>query len=454
MRDAYRIDFTEGSIVKNLIRFTIPLILSNLIQQFYNTADQIVVGKYSGEIALAAVGATSTITNLILTLFICLSVGATVMCAKYCGAFDMERTSKTVHSSMCIACVGGVIATLIGVISARPLLVLMDVPKEILAYSVRYMTIIFAGVPFSLIFNFGSGILRARGDTKRPLYILAFTGFINVVLNMLFVIVFGMDEVGVALATIISQIISAAIVVYMLTKTNDIIRLDIKKLRFHKQETLDVLRIGIPAGLNIILYNFTEVVLQSTINTFGTVYIAANSVTGTITSYIGITHTAISNSMLSFAGQNHGAKKYLRIKKAIVVSIIMSLVISIAVITPMLLFPREILRVFTDEIEVVEAGVVKLIIMSLSFLLNGPLNVFGGTLRGIEKPNFPFLTSLVAICVVRIIWIGFVFPLHPTFDMIFYCYSISWFFAMIAQGSGSFYFINKLDKKEKSAVSS
>lgn len=442
------IDFTEGSIFKKLVAFTFPLILTGLLQHFYGTADQIVIGRMLGKWAMAAVGATGSITGMILVMFTSLSVGVTVMCAKYCGAKDEVRTQNTVHTAVCIALIGGAIPMIIGIVLARPLLMLTSVPADIIENSVKYMKVVFLGQPFSMLFNFCAGALRARGDTKRPLYILMITGLINVILNALFILL-GMEVIGVALSTVISQVLSAISIVYMMTRSDDMIRIDLKKIRIHTEELRAILRIGIPAGLNGMLYTFTGVLVQSGINAFGTVYIAANSAASDIIHYISLTHTAISNGMVSFAGQNHGAGNYSRIKKAIVYDVFIALAIGIGAFIIIVLFPNQLLGIFTNEQAVIEAGKSILIIMAFAFILNGPLNVFGGVLRGVEKPNIPFVTGLIAVCGSRVLWLKFLFPLYPKFEMIFYSYPLSVFLAMLAQGTTALYFVNKYEKQRK-----
>lgn len=442
-------DLTKGPIFKQLIVFSFPVILSSILQQFYNTADQIVVGRFSGEDALAAVGATSYVITLFVGLFSGLSVGATVVCAKYCGAGDAERTAKTVHSSIAIAVVGGLMGAFLGIVFSSPILNLIGVPDDISSQANAYMRIMLASFPFSLVYNFGAGILRARGDTKRPLYILFLTGFLNVLMNLWFVIAFKLGAIGVGLATAFSNVMSAFLVIMILVRSDDVIKLDLKKIRLHRTESVEILRIGIPAGFSTSLYSITNIFLQSTVNTFGTVYIAASSVVSNVTAYVNLITGAVGTAVVSFVGQNHGAKNYRRIRSVIKVSLVVSLISSAIMAGIAVAFSKQILGIYTDDSAVVEAGVGKLVIMAISFLLSGATGIYGSVLRGVEKPNICFVINILSICAVRIIWIGLIFPLYPIFEMVFFCYPLSWTVQIAVLGPISYKMLSKLERENE-----
>lgn len=420
-------DLTQGPILKSLLLFALPLIATNLLQQFYNTADQIVVGKFAGDAALASVGATTSVSSLMLNLFVGLSVGATITCAKFCGAKDKEHTGKTVHTAITLALTCGIVMAVLGISLSGLLLKMTDTPRDIFNSARLYMCIIFAGTPFSLTYNFGAGILRAAGETKYPLYILGVSGLVNVLLNLLLVIGFDMAEAGVGLATVTSQVISSVWVLYLLINRNDDLKLELKKLRFHKSELLNIIKLGIPAGLNAILYDIANIALQTSINTYGKEFIAASTAANSISNYISITQNSLGTATISFVGQNYGAKDYKRIKRIVWISLATTLAITTAMSLSISLFPEFFLGLFTKNPEVVKNGIGKTLIMCLGYIIFVPTTVLGSTLRGIEKPNLPLLINVVAIFLSRILWINFIYPLHPTFNMLFYCYPVSWF---------------------------
>jgi len=432
MKNTKGMDFTTGPMLKQMILFSLPIIATNLLQQFYTTADQMVVGKFAGDAALAAVGSTSYITNLLLNLFTGLTIGANVMCAKYCGAKNKERLEKTVHTAMMLALVGGIALALVGIVLARPLMLLMSTPSDIIDKSVKYMSIIFAGVPFSLLYNFGAGILRASGDSKRPLYILSVSGLINVLLNLVFVIGFNMAEAGVALATIISQMVSSAVVIMLMLKRDDDLKLVIKKLCFHKDELLSIIRIGVPAGLNAILYNIANISLQSTVNTFGKEYIAASTAGSGIGHYISMFLSSFCTAAVNFVGQNYGAKKYDRVHKAVIMAMIASFVMIASLDIIVCTIPDKLLGLFTNEQSVIDKGIGKTIILCVGYLFEVPTSVCSSALRGMERSKTPMLLNVTSICASRMIWIYVIFPLFPVFEILFLCYPVSWMLSSIA----------------------
>ncbi len=431
MKNTKGMDLTQGPILKQLIIFALPVIATSLLQQFYNTADQMVVGKFAGVIAHAAVGSTTHVTNLILNLFVGISVGATVTCAKFFGAKDKVRISQTVHTSIALALSNGLFLAVVGVLLSRPLLTLMDTPPDVIDHAVRYMSIIFIGSPFSMLYNFCAGLLRASGDTKRPLYILSVSGAVNVVLNLILVIFFGMEAAGVAIATVVSQMVSSLWILGIMINRNDDMRVDLRKLTFHKEELANIIRIGIPSGLNSILYSVANISLQSTINGFGKEYISASSAGTNITNYINLAQGAFGTATVSFVGQNYGAKKFKRIEKVVMVGVLTVTVMSLVLACLVALIPEVLLGLFTTESKVVDIGIGKLLIIGFGYILEAPAVVFATALRGMEKSNTPMFLNVFSIFISRIVWIMLVFPMFPTgsmfaFNMLFVCFPVSW----------------------------
>lgn len=434
MKNNSRMDMTKGPIAKQLIIFSIPIILSSILQQLYTTADQIIVGKFAqnGDTALAAVGATSNVTNLLLNLFIGLSVGATVTCAKFIGAKDKERTSRTVHTAVGLSIVSGLFISLVGIVFARMIMIAMSTPADVIDHSVLYMQIRFAGVPFSLIYNFGAGLMRASGEAKKPLYILGVTGLINVMLNLVFVIYFGMAEAGVALATSIANVLNSICIIYCLTHRSDDMKLYLKKIRFYKDEFLNILKVGIPSGLNAILFNLANVVLQSSVNGFGKIYMAASTSASSLGNYLSLVCSAFGTSTLSFVGQNYGAKNYKRIRKVTLVANMMGIAVVAILAVIITLNGRFFLGLFTNEQQVIDAGIGKVFILCYGYIIYLPSAVFSSTLRGIEKSNLPLAINIASTLGVRLLWIWFIFPLHKTFNFLLLAYPLSWGSASLA----------------------
>ncbi|MBE6642407.1 MAG: MATE family efflux transporter [Ruminococcaceae bacterium] len=440
-------DLTEGPIFKKLVIFVLPIIASSLLQQFYNTADQMVVGKVAGVDAHAAVGATTYMTNLLLNLFVGMSIGATVTCAKYFGAKDREGIHRTVHTSIALALFGGVIIGIVGLFVSKPLLSLLDTPKGILDRASNYMSLILAGSPFSLVYNYGAGLLRASGDTKRPLYILSISGLINVILNLVFVICFNMEEVGVGLATVISQMVSSVSVVLILIKRDDEMHFEPRRMRFHKAEFLNILRVGVPSGLNAILFNFANLSLQSTVNSFGKEYISANTAAASITNYISLTQNAVGTGIVSFVGQNYGAKRYDRIKKVVNIGLLTLFAVSSVMALVLALMPETLLGLFTKEAVVAKYGVGKALMVGVGYIIFIPSVVYAAALRGMERSKTPMNVNIISICVSRLAWLHLVYPLFEgstlmRFNLIFVCLPMSWLFSSIAM-SIAFYMLKK-----------
>ena len=429
----HTMDLTTGSVTKKLLVFTMPILASNLLQQFYTAADTAVVGKFASETALAAVGSTSHLTSFLLSLFVGLAIGANVVCARHHGAQNKDKLRSCMHTSLILGLVCGLFLGTVGFLLTRPILVLMGSPDNVIDQSTVYVRIFFLGVPASLMYNFASAILRAHGDTKRPMMILGISGLMNVLLNLLFVIVLRMDVAGVALATIISQYFSMVVALFMLFDPKGEFKMNLKELGLDTTSVGEIVGIGLPAGINSSLYGIANVILQSTVNSFGDVVMAANAASTNVTAFMHIIMGAFSTACVSFAGQCAGAKKFERIEKMAVSCIIgstLSILLYDLVVTA---FPRTLLGCFTNNPEVVTIAMQKLLLNSWGFLLCCTSDTLVGCLRGTGRSTMPTVLNVCGVCIPRLLWIFFIFPLNPTFLMLNICYPVSWVISAILQ---------------------
>ena len=431
-----KLDLTTGSVSRKLIAFAMPILASNLLQHLYNAVDRAVVGKFAanGEFALAAVGSTGAASALLLNLFLGLSIGANVICSNLRGANKHEDLRKTMHTSVMLAAVSGLLIALVGFFLARPFLTLMGSPKSVIDSATLYMRIYFVGVPFSLLYNFCAGILRAHGDTKQPMIILGLSGLVNVALNLVFVILCGMDVDGVAWATVISQLISAAVVMHILFKPHGGYGLTVKELKLHKHELKSIFRVGIPSGLNGMVFSVANVVLQSSINSLGDIVMAGSTAAESITGLVYQVLTAFYTACVSFSGQCYGAGEYKRIDKLLSRSLLYccSIIAVFAMIAS--IFPYTLLGLFTDNPDAIAAGFYKMVIICWGYVLYGASEVFLGILRGMRKSGIPTLLNGLCACVPRLLWVYFAFPLNRTIWFLCLCYPLSWFLSASAQG--------------------
>lgn len=425
---------TEGSIVKKLLQFSVPLIFSSLLQILFNTADVIVVGRFAGDNSLGAVGSTGSLINLMVNLFVGLSVGTTVVAANFFGAGKKSELKETVHTAILLSLISGIILTIFGVVGAKQILQWMQSPKEILDLATQYLQIYFGGIISTMIYNFGSALLRAKGDTKRPLYILFFAGIINVILNLIFVILFKMDVAGVALATVISQTISAFLVVRCLLKETEEFKLDLKQLKINPQILIRIIKIGVPAGLQGIIFSLSNVIIQSSINSFGAVVIAGNSAALNIENFIFTGMNGFSQGTLTFISQNFGAKKYNRINKTIIIALFCVFLVGFVFGNLTVIFGRKLLSFFTTSPEVIESGISRLKIICATYALCGMMDVMGNAIRGIGHSVLPMIITLLGACGIRLLWISTIFliPKFHSCNTIFVSYPISWTVTFIA----------------------
>ena len=408
----YEIDMVNGPILHKMLLFTIPLMCSSILQLLFNAADIVVVGRFAGDNSLAAVGSNSSLINLMTNVFMGLSVGGNVLAARDFGAGSEEELSKTVHTAMLLSILSGIILTVAGVIFAPQLLIIMNTPENILPLAALYLRIYFIGMTAMMLYNFGSALLRSIGDTKRPLYYLMTAGIINVVLNLIFVVKLQMDVAGVALATVISQCISALLVVRCMMKEQGGIRLVPKKLRIHKDKFRQIVRVGLPAGFQGMVFSLSNVVIQSSVNIFGEIVVAGNSAAMNLEGFVYVAMNAFHQAAISFTSQNMGAGKRERIGRILLIAEGCVIVTGASLGWLMYGFGRPLLHIYTDSPAVVEAGMVRMTIILLPYALCGMMDVAVGVLRGIGFSLAPMVISLLGACGLRLVWIATVFQVQ------------------------------------------
>lgn len=429
----YEMDMTAGPLLPKVLMFSLPLIASGILQLLFNAADMVVVGRWAGKECLAAVGSTGSLINLMVNVFIGLSVGGSVAVAKSFGANDPAAVHRSVHTAMTLAIIAGVLVGLIGFIFCRPLLKMMDNP--VLDLASTYMKIYFLGMPFNMIYNFGASILRAVGDTKRPLLYLSIAGVVNVILNLVLVIIFHLNVAGVAIATVVSQAVSAVLVVICLMRSSGTVHLELRELRIYKRQLIDIARVGLPAGLQGSLFSISNVLIQSSVNSFGEVVVAANSAGSNLEGFVYTSMNAIHQAALTFASQNLGAGKIRRVRRSMWVCIGTVTVIGLVMGNAMYLCGRPLLSLYLDDpraidpvtgVTVLDYGMKRMFYILPLYCLCGLMDVAVGTLRGVGYSVMPMLVSLTGACVFRVVWILTVFAANPTLDVLYVSYPISW----------------------------
>lgn len=427
MKAKHTMDLTSGSVVKNLLIFALPILASNLLQQLYNAADTVIVGKFASETALAAVGSTGSLITLLLSLFTGLATGTNVACANHYGARNRDKLWRCMHTSILLGAISGLVLAVFGFLLARPLQEMMGSPDNVIDQATLYIRIYFCGVPASMVYNFAAAILRAYGDTKRPMVILAVSGVINVLLNLVFVILLHMDVDGVALATIISQYLSMAAVLYLLFDPKGECAMQYRALRMDPGAIREIVLVGVPSGINGTVFSLSNVILQSTINSFGDIVMAANAASNSITGFVYLIMTSFSTASVSFAGQCRGARKYNRIDKLLVWGLASSAVGICLASTIISIIPRALLGFYTNNEQVMSIGVEKMLLVSWSYLLFPMSETTTGCLRGMGYSTTPTILNICGICIPRLLWVYLIFPLYPTFLMLNVCYPVSWF---------------------------
>lgn len=425
--DRKSMDMANGPLLKNILIFSIPLIFSNILQMFFNSADTIIVGKFAGDKALAAVGSTGSIVFLITSLFNGLATGTNVVVARYIGTGNKDKIKDSVHTSIALATAGGIVLTFIGLFFSKVFLRMMSTPEDFIDLSATYMRIYFMGVIFLLLYNFGSAILRSKGDTQRPLYFLLISGVLNIVLNFITVYFFHLSVIGAASATVSSEALSAFLVLNVLFHEEDATRLDMKHLYFDKESILNIMRIGIPAGLSGAVFALSNVVIQSSINSFNsTDVVAGNAAGNNVENYVYIGYMAFTQATITFTSQCMGAGRFDRIKQIMVTTMAMVVVGAIIMGTAVYLAGPFVLKFYTDKPEVVAVGMVRIRLVASLLVLNGILDVFVNSLRGMGVSTLPTILMVVGICGVRLLWIYTMFPIHHTLESIYLCFPISW----------------------------
>ncbi len=425
-RKSYEIDMCSGALFPKILLFAIPLMASSILQLLFNAADMVVVGQFAGSTALAAVGANAALINLLTNLFIGFSVGANVLVAQFYGAKREKEMSKTVHSAISLSLVCGVGLMVFGIVVAPQLLVVMGTPEDVLGQAVLYIRIYFAGMPVILLYNFGSSILRAVGDTQRPLYYLLAAGVINILLNLAFVIGFHMDVAGVALATVISQAVSAGLILRCMMRMEGGCKVELRKLRPEKDIVLQIVRIGIPAGLQGTVFSLSNVLIQSSVNSFGSVAMAGNTAASNIESFIYMAMNACHQTALSFASQNLGAGKYKRIQKVLAECLAMVAVVGLGMGWAAYLCGPQLLRIYSSDPRVIQVGLLRLSVICTTYCLCGIMDVLVGELRGLGYAMMPMIVSLLGACGFRILWIFTVFRQEHSLLSLYISYPVSW----------------------------
>ena len=422
----YEIDMLNGPVMPKLLSFALPLMLSSMLQLTFNAADVIVVGRFEGDAALAAVGAPGSLINLLVNLFLGLSVGANVIVAQCFGAGNFKETRDAVHTSVTLSLISGVLVGVLGFFLAGTFLSLMNTPDEVLPLATAYMRIYFLGMPANMLYNFGAAILRAVGDTRRPLTYLASAGVVHVLLNLLFVIVFHMGVSGVALATIISQVISAVLVLLCLMRSEGAIRVELNQLRLDMRKVAQIARVGLPAGLQGIVFSISNVLIQSTVNSFGKTVVAGNTTASNLEGYIYVAMNSIYQGAITFTGQNVGARRYERISRVARDSLMAVFAIGAALGGLLMLFKVPLFHIYTEDDAVIAAAGIRTTVIAPTYFVCGMMDTMVGLLRGMGSSVMPMIVSIMGACVLRVVWILTVFPLNPTLTMLYISYPISW----------------------------
>lgn len=426
MASKYSLDMTKGPFLKKILRFSLPLVLTGLLQMIYNTADVIVVGRFAGGTALAAVGATGSLVHLILNIFLGLSMGSGVMTAKYIGAKDEDSVKRCVHSAMLLSILSGIFVAIFGFLFSEQLLVLMDSPEDVLPLSTLYLKIFFLGAPAGMVFNFGASIVRATGDTKKPLIILSLSGILNIVLNLILVIYFHMSVAGVAIATITAQYVSATVITVVLLNMKNACKLDLKKLRLYKEEVKRILYVGIPAGIQNSLFSISNVIIQTTVNSFGSVAMAGIAAGSNVENLIYTCTNAVSQTTMTFSSQNLGAKKYENFNKIYFRCILLTIAIAGSMGALGVIFKDFFVGIFSTDPAVIAIGAERLTLILPFYFFCSLMDVGAGQLRGMGKSFLPMIISLLGGCGLRLLWVFAFFPKNPTLIYLYYAYPISW----------------------------
>lgn len=424
----HEMDMTSGNLFKKLLVFSWPIMLSGLLQLLYNAADLIVCGKFGSEHSVGAISSTNALINLIVNLFMGLSVGANVLMARCYGSNKQEKGQRVAYTAMIMSVAVGILVGAFGAICSRYFLVWMGTTEDVIDLSTQYLAIYFCGVPFSLIYNFGASLLRAVGDTRRPFYFLAGSGVFNVLFNLLFVIAFKMDVAGVALGTVLSQAISAVCIVVCLVKNKGFFRFSFKEMRFYKQEALEIAKIGLPAGLQSMLFSLSNVLIQSSVNSLGTLTVDGNGAAASIEGFVHVTMHSVAQASIAFVSANYGAGNYRNIKRVVLYALSYVCMFGMSVGGLALLLGRQLLGLYLSAPQSIEIGYSRMLIICATYFMCGVMDVFGYSLRGIGYSLLPAIVSLCGVCGFRMFWIYLVFPAEQFHSLSWLAgsYPISW----------------------------
>ena len=432
----------NGTIMDKLISFSIPLMLSGILQLMFNAVDIVVVGRFSGSQALAAVGSTTALINVFTNLFIGISLGANVLAARYYAAGKTKEMSETVHTAIALALVSGVAMAVIGVVFARGALEIMGTPDDVIAKSTLYMQIYFCGMPFFMMYNYGAAILRAVGDTKRPLIFLIVSGVINAVLNLFLVIVFHLDVAGVGIATVISQLVSCILVLRCLHHTESSYQLHLAKLRIRSVYLKQIFEVGVPAGIQSTVINISNAMLQSSVNSFGSIAMAGYTASNNIFGFLYVSVNSFTQACMSFTSQNYGVKKLKRMDRVLIDCMILSVVVTLILGSGVYIFGPELLHIYSNQADVIKYGMEIFSYTTVTYFLCGLMDLFPGALRGMGYSTVPMILSIIGTVGVRIIWIYGLFPSHRSLTFLFLSYPVSWIATIIMQVI-CFWFVRK-----------
>ncbi|MFR2033595.1 MAG: MATE family efflux transporter [Agathobacter sp.] len=432
-KNKFEIDMCNGPIMSKLISFSVPLILSGMLQLMFNAVDIIVVGQFSGSTSLAAVGSTTALINVFVNLFMGISLGANVVSARCYAMGRREEMSKTVHTAITIALVSGIIMAVIGVIFAKGALLLMGTPENVINLSTLYMRIYFLGMPFFMLYNYGAAILRAVGDTKRPLIFLVISGCINAGINMLLVIVFDMGVAGVAIGTVISQFVSCALVINCLYRTKSSYQLRFSKLKIEKDYMIQIFQVGVPAGIQSTVINFSNALLQSSVNSFGSVAMAGYTAANNVLGFLYVSVNSITQACMSFTSQNYAVGKHKRMDRVLIDCIVLSISVALILGGGAYLFGTYILNIYTSDADVIKCGLEILSITTVPYFFCGIMDLFPGALRGMGYSTIPMILSIIGTVGIRILWIFVFFPMHRSLYFLFISYPGSWIATIVMQ---------------------
>ena len=441
-KNKYEIDMCNGTIMDKLISFSVPLILSGILQLLFNAVDIIVVGRFSGSQALAAVGSTTALINIFTNLFIGISLGANVLAARFYAAQKDKEMSETVHTAIMLALISGVVMLFVGIFFARGALELMGTPDDVIGQSTLYMRIYFAGMPFFMLYNYGAAILRAVGDTKRPLLFLIVSGVVNACLNLFLVIAFHLGVAGVSIATVTAQGISCALVLRCLQRSQASYQLRFRDLKIRGCYVQQIFQVGLPAGIQSTVINFSNALLQSSVNSFGSIAMAGYTAANNLFGFLYVSTNSITQACMSFTSQNYGVGKWKRMDRVLFDCIILSVAVMLILGGGMYFFGPEVLKIYTTNPRVISCGMEVLTYTTLTYFLCGIMDLLPGALRGMGYSSVPMILSIIGTVGTRIVWIFGIFPNHRSLDILFISYPVSWMITIVLQVI-CFYFVRR-----------